>query len=35
MTDFDIRYSSLRCALIEQEFERMNDMQKQAVFKTE
>jgi len=35
MTDFDIRYSALRCALIEQEFERMNDMQKQAVFKTE
>ena len=35
MTDFDMRYSALRCAFIEQEFERMNEMQKQAVFKTE
>jgi len=35
MTDFDMRYSALRCAVIEHEFERMNEMQKQAVFKTE
>ena len=35
MTDFDMRYSALRCAFIEHEFKRMNEMQKQAVFKTE
>ena len=35
MTDFDIRYTGLRRAVIEQEFEKLNDMQRQAVFKTQ
>ena len=35
MSDFDIRYSALRRAVIENEFEKLNDMQKKAVFKTE
>ncbi len=35
MSDFDLRYSSLRRAIIEREFEKLNDMQKKAVFKTE
>ena len=35
MSDFDLRYSSLRKAVIEREFEKLNDMQKKAVFKTE
>ena len=35
MSDFDIRYSSIRRALIEREFARLNDMQQKAVFKTE
>lgn len=35
MTDFDLRYSALRRALIEREFESLNDMQRKAVFKTE
>ncbi len=35
MTDFDIRYSALRRAVIEREFEKLNDRQKDGVFKTE
>ena len=35
MSDFDVRYSALRRAVIENEFEKLNDMQKKAVFKTE
>ena len=35
MSDFDLRYSSIRRALIEREFSRLNDMQQKAVFKTE
>ena len=35
MSDFDVRYSSIRRALIEREFSRLNDMQRKAVFKTE
>ncbi|MBQ1250846.1 MAG: UvrD-helicase domain-containing protein, partial [Clostridia bacterium] len=35
MSDFDLRYSSIRKALIEREFSRLNDMQQKAVFKTE
>ena len=35
MSDFDIRYSSIRQSLIEREFSRLNDMQQKAVFKTE
>ena len=35
MTDFDIRYTGLRRAIIEQEFEKLNDMQRKAVFKTQ
>ena len=35
MTDFDIRYTALRRAIIEEEFSRMNEMQREAVFKTE
>ncbi|MEA4921302.1 MAG: 3'-5' exonuclease [Clostridiaceae bacterium] len=35
MSDFDVRYSSIRRALIEREFSRLNDMQQKAVFKTE
>ncbi len=35
MSNFDVRYSSLRKAVIEREFEKLNDMQKKAVFKTE
>ena len=35
MSDFDIRYSSIRQSLIEREFSRLNNMQQKAVFKTE
>ncbi len=35
MDDFDIRYTALRRAVIEQEFEKLNEMQRQAVLKTE
>ena len=35
MTDFDIRYTGLRRAVIEQEFEKLNEMQRKAVFKTQ
>lgn len=35
MSNFDVRYSALRKAVIEREFEKLNDMQKKAVFKTE
>ena len=35
MDDFDIRYTALRRAVIENEFEKLNDMQRQAVLKTE
>ncbi len=35
MDDFDIRYTALRRAVIEREFEKLNDMQRQAVLKTE
>ena len=35
MTDFDIRYSALRRAVIEREFEKLNDRQRDGVFKTE
>ena len=35
MSDFDTRYCSIRRALIEREFSRLNDMQQKAVFKTE
>ena len=35
MDDFDIRYTALRRAVIENEFAKLNDMQRQAVLKTE
>ncbi len=35
MTDFDLKYSAMRRAVMEKEFEALNDMQRQAVFKTE
>jgi len=35
MTDFDIRYCALRREIIEREFARLNDRQKDGVFKTE
>ena len=35
MDDFDIRYTALRRAVIENCFEKLNDMQRQAVLKTE
>ena len=35
MDDFDIRYTALRRAVIENEFQKLNDMQRQAVLKTE
>ncbi|MBQ7623773.1 MAG: UvrD-helicase domain-containing protein, partial [Clostridia bacterium] len=35
MTDFDERYCALRRAVIEREFEKLNDRQKDGVFKTE
>ena len=35
MTDFEIRYTALRQAVIEQEFEKLNDKQREAVFKTQ
>ena len=35
MDDFDIRYTALRRAVIENEFEKLNEMQRQAVLKTE
>lgn len=35
MTDFDLRYTALRRAVIEQEFEKLNDMQQKAVYKTQ
>ena len=35
MDDFDIRYTALRRAVIESCFEKLNDMQRQAVLKTE
>ena len=35
MDDFDIRYTALRRAVIENEFARLNDMQRKAVLKTE
>ncbi len=35
MTDFEIRYIGLRKAVIEQEFEKLNDKQREAVFKTQ
>ena len=35
MTDFEIRYTGLRRAVIEQEFEKLNDKQREAVFKTQ
>lgn len=35
MSDFDIRYSSLRKAIIEAEFENLNEKQWEAVYKTE
>lgn len=35
MTDFEIRYTALRRAVIEQEFEKLNEKQREAVFKTE
>ena len=35
MDDFDIRYTALRRAVIENEFQKLNEMQRQAVLKTE
>ena len=35
MDDFDIRYTALRRAVIENEFAKLNEMQRQAVLKTE
>ena len=35
MTDFEIRYIGLRRAVIEQEFQKLNDKQREAVFKTQ
>ena len=35
MTEFDIKYSALRQAIIEEEFSGLNEEQRQAVFCTE
>ncbi len=35
MDDFDLRYTALRRTVIENEFAKLNDMQRQAVLKTE
>jgi len=35
MPDLDLKYSALRRAVIENEFQNLNDMQRKAVFKTE